>query len=107
MKNEYKIKWCRVNNQNKIIMKTFESFRKNIVEFSKENKNICFYVRCTNYSDNNTYYLKSGILAIAKTFNTQYDFQYNKVSMTKLDKDGIYLASEIEATEKNIKSYNL
>lgn len=88
-------------------METFESFRKNIVQFSKEKKDITFYVRCTNYSDKNTYYLKNGILAIAKTFNTQYDFHYNKVSMTTLAKDGIYKISEIERNEKNIKIYNL
>lgn len=88
-------------------MKTLESFRKNIVQFSKENKDITFHVRCTNYCDKNTYYLKNGVLAIAETFNTQYDFHHNKVSMTKLDKDGIYKISEIELNEKNIKTYNL
>lgn len=88
-------------------MKKIESFKKTIQNFSKDNKDIIFEVYCTNNEDKNFYYLKNGVFAIQSGFNTQYDFEYNKVSVSKLSKEGIYKASEIERTEKNIKSYNL
>ena len=84
-------------------MKTMESLRKGIKEFSKENPNSTFSVRCTNYSDNNRYYVKNGIFCKNTGFNTKYCFNYNKVNISYLKADGIYLATELE----NKELYNL
>ena len=84
-------------------MKKIENFRKEIKEFSKENPSITFAVRCTNYADKNRYYLKNGIFCKNTCFNTRYDFNYNKVNISYLKPDGIYLSAELE--DKNL--YNL
>ncbi len=84
-------------------MKAKESFKKVIKEFSKENPNITFAVRCTNYTDKNMYYLKNGVFCRNTCFNTKYDFHFNKVNFSYLKNDGIYLATEL----KNKKLYNL
>ena len=88
-------------------MKILESFKKNIQQFSRDNKDIVFTVYSTNNEDKNFYYLKNGVFAIQTGFNTQYDFACNKVNISKLSNDGIYKASEIERTEQNIKTYNI
>ena len=84
-------------------MKKIESSRKGIKEFSKENQNSTFYVRCTNYADKNSYYLKNGIFCKNTGFNTKYCFNFNKVNLSYLKSDGIYLAAELE----DKKIYNL
>ena len=84
-------------------MKKIESSRKTIKEFSKDNTDITFEVRCTNYADENRYYLKNGIFCKNTCFNTKYDFDLNKVKLSYLKNDGIYLATELE----NKKLYNL
>ena len=84
-------------------MKKLESFKKQIKEFSKENQNSTFYVRCTNYADKNSYYLKNGIFCKNTCFNTKYCFECNKVTLSYLKSDGIYLATELE----DKKIYNL
>ena len=84
-------------------MKEIENFRKELKEFSKENQNITFAVRCTNYADKNTYYLKNGIFCKNTCFNTKYCFSCNKVNLSYLKTDGIYLATELD----NKELYNL
>jgi hypothetical protein len=84
-------------------MKKLESNRKSIKEFSKDNPGITFAVRCTNYADENTYYLKNGIFCKNTCFNSKYDFNLNKVKLSCLKNDGIYLATELE----NKKLYNI
>ena len=84
-------------------MKKLESFKKQIKEFSKNNPDATFLVRCTNYADKNSYYLKNGIFCKDTGFNTKYDFNYNKVNLSYLKNDGIYLATELE----NKEIYNL
>lgn len=77
------------------MQKKIESFRKKIVEFSKENKGTLFKVVCTNYCDEKSYHLRDGKLAVAETFNPEYDFAHNKVKERYLNQSGIYLAREI------------
>jgi hypothetical protein len=84
-------------------METIESFKHVIKEFSKQHPTATFNVRCTNYSDNNSYYLKNGTFCKNTCFNTKYDFHYNKVTLSQLPKDAIYKATELE----NKELYNL
>ena len=84
-------------------MKKLEGSRKSIKEFSKENPTTTFSVRCTNYADPKRYYLKNGIFCQDTCFNTKYDFEYNRVNLSCLKTDGIYLATELQ----NKELYNL
>lgn len=61
--------------------------------FLKENKgnNDLLKIRCFNYVDNNRYWIKGDKMAVMTVANENYDFARNKVTISKLHKDGIYI----------------
>ena len=82
-------------------------YRANIIKFSRQHPDTMFLVRCTNYCDDDRYYLKNGKLASSNVFNTKYAFMYDNRSTKQLSKLGLYLCQAIQTTPQNIKRYNL
>ena len=60
-------------------------------------------LRCDNYESDKRYYCIGGKLAETKTFNTKYDFTYNKRKVS--DIKGLYIATAIP--EDKYKLYNI
>ena len=88
-------------------MLQIESFKKQVKQLSKEHKDVLFKVRCTNYVDKKSYFVKNGVFALSEVFNTAYAFANNKVSFSTLKNEGIYLCTEIKETAKNRRLYNM
>ena len=80
-------------------METRQLLKNSVKEFIKTTK--CNDKElCALRSDNNNYWIYNGYLLTTNVFNLKYAVKHEKVSISTLEKDTVYVLSQIDTTNK-------